>query len=306
MTTILTHSARFHADDVYAVATLELLFLKRGEGLPRIVRSRKDDEIQAADIVVDVGGVYDPEKQRFDHHQGGLDPRANGVPYASFGLVWRKYGTELAERERIAEMVDITLVQPIDASDNGVDLHEPLIEGVDVYELDDLVGSFVPAYTESDLDIDRQFRYVVDLAKAHLLRVIGHKKAVEVARETVEEAYQGAEDKRLIELEYPVPWEEVILQYSEPLYVVYPVEVDGEEQWYVRTVPAEKNSFGNRKDLPEAWGGKEGEAFQEVTGLADAVFCHKARFLAGTRSRESALELARRAVEAEEQGEQEE
>ncbi|MEX0930136.1 MAG: MYG1 family protein [Candidatus Paceibacterota bacterium] len=298
MTTILTHSARFHSDDVYAVATLELVFTKRGEGLPRVVRSRREEKIASADIVVDVGGVYDPAAGRFDHHQGGLEPRENGIPYASFGLIWREYGVELVGSEAVAESIERSLVQPIDAGDNGVDLFEPKIEGVDVYKLDDMIGSFVPAYTESKLDVDLQFRYVCDLAKAHLLRVIAHKNAVEVARETVEEAYQKAGDKRIIELEYPVPWKEVMLQYSEPLYVVYPVEVDNEEQWYVRAVPVEKNSFNNRKDLPAPWGGKEGEVFQQETGLADAVFCHKGLFLAGARSRESALELARRAIES--------
>ncbi|MEX1087332.1 MAG: MYG1 family protein, partial [Candidatus Paceibacterota bacterium] len=219
MTTIVTHSARFHTDDVYAVATLELILTKRGEGLPRVVRTRQQEKIDAADIVVDVGGVYDPEKKRFDHHQGGLEPRTNSIPYASFGLVWREYGEELAGSSAVAEAIEHKLVLSIDANDNGVDLSASVLEGIEAYTLDDLTGSFVPAYTESELDIDKQFRYVCDIAKAHLLRVIAHKRAVEVAREAVEEAYQKAADKRIIELDYPVPWKEVIAQYSEPLYM---------------------------------------------------------------------------------------
>ena len=34
-----------------------------------IVRSRKEEVLGSCDIVVDVGGVYDPSKHRYDHHQ---------------------------------------------------------------------------------------------------------------------------------------------------------------------------------------------------------------------------------------------
>ena len=35
----------------------------------RIVRSRKTEVLASCDIVVDVGGVYDPAIHRYDHHQ---------------------------------------------------------------------------------------------------------------------------------------------------------------------------------------------------------------------------------------------
>ena len=34
-----------------------------------IVRSRNDNTLKSCDIVVDVGGVYDPNTHRYDHHQ---------------------------------------------------------------------------------------------------------------------------------------------------------------------------------------------------------------------------------------------
>jgi uncharacterized UPF0160 family protein len=34
-----------------------------------VIRTRDSDEIAKADIVVDVGGKYIPEKHRYDHHQ---------------------------------------------------------------------------------------------------------------------------------------------------------------------------------------------------------------------------------------------
>ena len=44
------------------------LGLDEFQGLP-ILRTRDAAEIDKATIVVDVGGTYEPEKQRFDHHQ---------------------------------------------------------------------------------------------------------------------------------------------------------------------------------------------------------------------------------------------
>ena len=34
-----------------------------------IVRSRNEEVLKSCDIVVDVGGVYDPSTHRYDHHQ---------------------------------------------------------------------------------------------------------------------------------------------------------------------------------------------------------------------------------------------
>jgi uncharacterized UPF0160 family protein len=44
-----------------------------------VVRSRDPEVLAALDIVIDVGAVYDPENNRFDHHQRGFEeeePRA--------------------------------------------------------------------------------------------------------------------------------------------------------------------------------------------------------------------------------------
>ena len=66
-----------------------------------IVRTRDASALAAADARVDVGGKSDPATGDFDHHQrGGAGERPNGVRYASFGLVWKHYGAQLAGRAR--------------------------------------------------------------------------------------------------------------------------------------------------------------------------------------------------------------
>ena len=85
---IATHNGNFHADDVFAVAALKNIF-----PAAKLIRTRDLAVIANADIVVDVGGIFDTETNRFDHHQkGGAGARDNGIPFSSFGLIWQKYG----------------------------------------------------------------------------------------------------------------------------------------------------------------------------------------------------------------------
>src|SRR4051812_45467880 len=101
---LVTHDGSFHSDDLFAAAALSILFSNKN--LPyEIIRSRDEETIASADYVFDVGGQYDAEKNRFDHHQaeGAPTPRANGIPYSSFGLVWKKFGTEICGKKEVAD-----------------------------------------------------------------------------------------------------------------------------------------------------------------------------------------------------------
>lgn len=60
-----THSDSFHCDEVLATSML----LRTNEfSKSIIVRSRDQELLDQLDIQCDVGGVFDPEKYRFDHH----------------------------------------------------------------------------------------------------------------------------------------------------------------------------------------------------------------------------------------------
>jgi len=114
--TIVTHNGNFHADDVFSIAALKSIFPSFN-----LIRTRDLDVIAKADIVVDVGGEYDAETGRFDHHQrGGAGERENGIPYSSFGLIWQHYGLEICEgNQELVNALDAGLVSNIDAVDCG-------------------------------------------------------------------------------------------------------------------------------------------------------------------------------------------
>ena len=79
------------------------------------------------------------------------------------------------------------------------------------------------------------------------------------------------------------------------VHAVYPVP-NGD--WMVDAMPPEPGSFSQRLPLPEAWAGLRDADLAAACGAADAVFVHARRFVGAARSREGAMAMARRAIEA--------
>jgi uncharacterized UPF0160 family protein len=289
-----THDGTFHADDVFAVAALR----RRFPGLA-VVRSRDPAVLAAADLRVDVGGRADPATGDFDHHQReGAGARDNGIPYASFGLVWRCHGAALCDGDaRAAAEVEARLVQGVDAIDTGFALARPVLDGVRPFDVTDLVDGFNPRWDEAAPPEDRlaRFERAVDAAGGVLARAIDAGRASSRAHALVLAAIAAAPDPRVIVLDRPLPWHEAVVTGAPAaLYVVYP-KTDG---WGVQAVPAALGTFATRKPLPAAWAGLQAAELAALTGVADAVFCHRARFLAVARSKEGVLALVDQALAA--------
>jgi len=283
--TIATHNGNFHADDVFSIAALKNIFPSF-----KLIRTRDSELISNADIVLDVGGEYDPDKGRFDHHQrGGAGERENGIPYSSFGLIWQKYGLELCQgNEDIAHAVDKGLVSTIDAVDCG---H---VEGVPQgISLSQTIGMFNPTWQE-DSHVDACFDEAVEFASRVLARFIAAAGGGVNAKAIVAKAIDDAKDPRVIVLQQYTPWKRTVHSLSEEaLYVVYPSQTG---EWRIQTVPTEPGSFENRKPLPKPWAGLSDQELQAVTGIEDAMFCHNGLFIAGAESFESTMKMASMAL----------
>jgi uncharacterized UPF0160 family protein len=289
---VATHDGSFHADEVFAIAALELL----GEPV-EVVRTRDRELLSSADLRVDVGFSDDADAGDFDHHQRGFEAvRDNGVRYASFGLVWRRFGEQVCGDADVARAVDDVLVAPVDAQDVGQQVTASLIEGVRPMTVSGVVAGYNARWDES-LSADEEracFDAAVAFARGVLQREIASAAAGRRAVAVVRDGIAGAADPRVVVLAENVPFKQVVVtEAPEALFVVYPKR----QGFGVEAVPRELGTFANRRDLPEAWAGLEGEALQAVSGVQDAVFCHVKRFLAVARSREGALELARLALQ---------
>jgi uncharacterized UPF0160 family protein len=289
---VATHDGSFHADEVFAIAALSLL-----PGELEVVRTRDRELLAAADLRVDVGFEHDPASGDFDHHQRGFElVRDNGVGYASFGLIWREYGTRICGDEEVADAIEGSLVQGVDANDTGQAISESLIEGVRPMTVNSIVGGFNARWDEELTAEEERARFdsAVALARGILEREIASAASGRRAIRIVRDAIAAAEDPRVVTLPDNVPWKQVVVSEApEALFVIYPKR----QGFGVETVPAELGTFDNRRDLPAEWAGLEDDDLARVTGVDDSLFCHSKRFLAVARSREGAERLAALALE---------
>jgi len=290
---VATHPGNFHADDVFAIAVLELV-----HGPLELVRTRDPGAQAAADLRVDVGGRSDPATGDFDHHQkGGAGERENGVRYASFGLVWREHGEALAGSAAAAAAIDERLVCGVDANDVGQTLVEPLVGDIRPMSVSGVIAALNPSWDEelTPAEEDARFAQAVALARAMVEREIAGAAAFDRARGLVAAAIGRAEDPRVIELDSNMPWREAVITTApEALYVVYP-KSDG---WGSQAVPREVGSFENRLSFPADWRGRSGADLVAATGVPDAVFCHAAGFYASAGSREGIVALVSASIAA--------
>ena len=292
---LITHDGSFQADDIFACATLCLMLEKNG-GQFEIIRTRDKEIIKNSDYVFDVGGIYDAKTNRFDHHQvGGAGKRDNGIEYASFGLVWKKFGKILTGSKESAELIDKKIVAPVDAFDNGLDLVVNKYE-VSPYFIDHFFISMKPTWKEENSESNNEmFLKSVEIAKEILRREMIQAQDALLAEEMVISIYKNSPDKKIIVLSKNYPYENTLHNFPEPVFVIYPRE---NNTWGVKAIREDPKTFENRKDFPKSWAGLRDEELQKVTGVPDAIFCHRGLFMAVAKTKEGAIKLAQIAVES--------
>jgi uncharacterized UPF0160 family protein len=289
---VATHDGSFHADEVFAIAVLGLL-----EDRLEVIRTRDPDRLAAADVRVDVGFRSDPGAGAFDHHQRDFaEVRANGVRYASFGLIWREFGARVCDGDAdVARAVDELLVQPVDANDTGQELTRSLIDGVHPMTVNGVIGAFNGRWDEELTPEHERERFDLAVAEATGIlqrEIVGAASSLRAER-IVRDAIAAADDPRLVELPINAPWKQVLVPATDQaLFVIYPKR----QGFGLESVPRRLGSFENRRDLPEAWAGLEGAGLVSVTGVEDALFCHAKRFLVVARTHDAIARLAQLAL----------
>ena len=315
--TIATHSGSFHADDVFGVGVLMGVYPSH-----TLVRSRQDELIDAADFAVDVGGIWDIERGRFDHHQRGFDGArparrvdgedAHGVGYASAGLVWSVHGAAYVQAlagsvgvpldtsavTETVRSIDASLVQYLDIVDTGQGSVAPGIFGLSalIAQLNTnwMEEHGLTSLAKAQLQESR-FLEAIAITRKFLDRAIIKKISQFRSQDIVRRAQRLLEGRVLYLQEGGMPWTHVVVdEMPEVMFVIYP-DSEG-EQYQVKTVPVEIGSFLARLDLPKAWAGLRNQELAAVTGVQDSVFCHSNLFIGGARSMEGALRLAELAL----------
>lgn len=291
---LVTHPGTYHTDDLFATAVLSILH----NGNIKIVRSAEKENQDKADYVYDIGGIYDKEKNRFDHHQKDGPVRDNGIPYASLGLVWEKFGEEICGGKEVSKLIEKKIIIPIDAEDNGIDLFKTNHAGIFPYAVGDIFKSEIPTWIESADGIDKIFKKQVQKVVTLLKREIKIAKDDLEGIKLIKNAYNDSEDKRIIKLNFNLPrylYQDTLANFREPLYVIMPDKRDG--KWKVEAIRQDLNTKASRKPFPENWRGEmDIDKLKEVSGSDDIIFCHRNGFLVGTKSFEGAKALAEKAL----------
>ena len=290
--TVSTHDGFFHADEIFALAVLRL-WAERGGKQIEIVRSREKDVFEKADMVVDIGGVYDRKTNHFDHHQiGGAGKRKNGIAYAAFGLIWKHFGEKITSKEA-ARMVETKLVMPIDAIDNGINLSNSIIEGVSDYTLSKTIWAIGESGEKEEMGV--LFNQCLDFA---YLIIKSEIKKAELAIEgelAVEKEIKRQNEPAILILESYYPWVHAVSRYKKVMFVIFPNK--GDERWCIQAARDDSVKFGNdRASFPESWRSLAGEELEKASGLVGASFCHKGGFFAIGNTKEVAVEMGKKAL----------
>lgn len=292
----ITHNGAFHADDLFATATLSIL----NNGNIKIIRTRDPKIFETADYLYDVGGENDPERNRFDHHQkGGGGVRENGIPYSSFGLIWKKYGEQICGNKEIAKYIENKIVCSIDASDVGFDIVKSLVKDVYKYSVESIFLSESPTWKEDNSGIDEIFKKQVQKIIPLL------KREIKIAKDDIDginellESYNNSEDKRIIVSNIDFPrylLQDTLSRLSEPVYLVYPSSKS--DTWKVEAIKKSPETMESRKPFPDLWRGflNGDPKVEEVIGISGIIFTHATGFYAQVKSKENAIKLAQKAL----------
>ncbi|KAG5274289.1 hypothetical protein AALO_G00134440 [Alosa alosa] len=324
MVKIGTHNGTFHCDEVLACFFLcQLPEYKDAE----IIRTRDPAELAKCDIVVDVGGEYDPKKHRYDHHQRSfvetfhsLCPEKPWVTkLSSAGLVYLHFGrqllahlTQLEPSDRQLEVLYDKLyenfVEEVDAVDNGISQTDGEARYSVSTTLSARVGHLNPRWNSKSQETEEGFHKALAMVGAEFQdRLDYYRQAWLPARAVVEGAVQMRTQVdpsgEVVEFSQGAcPWKEHLFSLEKELEVQTPIKFvlypDQNGQWRVQCVPAGLNTFQNRLSLLEEWRGVRDDALSKLSGIPDCIFVHAGGFIGGNKTKEGVLEMARRTLQA--------
>jgi uncharacterized UPF0160 family protein len=271
-----THDGSFHADEVTACSLLLLFGLIDKD---KIRRTRNPKILDECEFVCDVGGVYNPEKKRFDHHQADYQGSMS-----SAGMVLLYLKTEGIIPSHLYEHFNRSLILGVDAHDNGVSSIEP-----GTTSFSQVVSNFMPIeHGVSDEEMNDAFFQAVDFVFGHLQRMEKRHMYTLECKSIVGKAM--AEASLALVFDESIPWLENFFDLGGELHPAQFVVMKSGHHWKLRGIPPNlADRMKVRKPLPEDWAGLRDEELKKITNIQGAIFCHKGRFISIWETKEDAL-----------------
>ena len=279
-----THDGSFHADEVTAAALL-LVFNRIDRD--SIIRTRNIEQLQECEYVCDVGGIYDPSRKKFDHHQ--VDYQGE---LSSAGMVLLYLFEEGIIDEKKFHFLNQSLVRGVDAHDNGRVTFEP-----GFCSFSQVISNFAsPIYDPPEIVMRKAFDEAVNFATGHVKRLIDRYDYVEQCRISVEEAMERG--SKVLVFDRAMPWMDVFFEMGGEKHPALFVVMPSGKHWKLRGIPPNSHErMKTRLPLPEKWAGLMDDQLKEAAGIEGAIFCHKGRFISVWETKEDAMKALEKVLQ---------
>lgn len=285
---ILTHDGYMHADEVLGCALARRYYLQLGQKT-EVIRSRRPEDIAAADMVIDVGGVHDPETLRFDHHFPDPPVSPGGWHFSSFGLLWQAIGRDYLRKvgpafRRMADSDEVEeaffemqnrLVKEVDQADNG-ELSPP--------------AGHISSVVDSLNGCENAWQQAGNVADAVLMAETFRIWSGLQAKREIRDALEAAPGEDVIHLKRRLPWRD-----RTPENVMFAIYRESGKDGLFMIETRFDSACPDAPHLlfPRETLGLRGQELSRQTGVDDLEFVHHKGLVAGARTLEGAHGLVR-------------
>lgn len=282
---LAVHNGVFHADDVLCIAIIKSKMKELGVNREvKVIRSRNSKALAQADIIMDVGNG------KYDHHSPDNPIQKNGVKMSACG----KIADELYDGEELKMLHDMVL-DPVQASDNGQKRSDLKLKE----NLFSWISFFNPNLSESPSIADERFNKAVEIAGEIFNKVLFTIREIISDKEKMERtlakyfADESQYSSNILNIGKMVHWQETVCAFNttnpdkKVKVIVYKTPTG---QWNSQSVPTAVGSFDNLAPMPMKY------AKKEVKLPKDTIFVHQAGFIAGHKTEEAAMEMAKEAI----------
>ncbi len=271
-----THDGAFHADEITACALLLLCNLIDRD---KIVRTRDRELLDQCEFVCDVGGIYDRDIKRFDHHQ-----KEYKGTLSSAGMILKYLFEENFLEKKLYDYINRSLVIGVDAIDNGLNTLK-----LGHCSFSSVITNFVPPeYGLEEEILTEAFFEALDFCYGHIKRLIDRFVYTSSCKDAVQESMKKGTEYLMFDK--ALPWMDNFFELEGENHPALFVVMPAGNYWKLRGIPPSYDQkMKVRKPLPKEWAGLlEGE-LAEKCKIPGAIFCHKGRFISIWKTKEDAL-----------------
>lgn len=279
--TVCVHDGPFHADELVCIAMLKTFY---ADADISVIRSRKPEDWNRADLVIDVG------EGLFDHHGRRAYPGK-----AACTRIFRKMETSGFFDEESDHFIDsleklIEDAAGVDTGDKDSVNHFPELIDFNRFAVA-LGGKYDVVFWDALVTITHRIEMLFEIWRREGEAIKAATSDIEAPRED-ERIVCFSPEARLADVK------QLLHERKDP--AVYFISAEKDDDWRVlccAPTNEEFSFFGSKRLIPDKFRGLRGDELSKITGIEGGIFCHAAGFIAGFKTRESAVKFAKLCLE---------